>query len=66
VIYKVSYVVTGASHPGAILNDGRPRVGERIRLDGEPFEVVEVIDLMPPRGEFAYVHATCEPVEETA
>lgn len=65
MIYKVSYVVTGGSHPGAIVNDDRrPRVGERIELDGEAFEVVEVIDLMPPRGEFAYVHATCEPVAD--
>ncbi len=67
MIYKISYVVAGSSHPGAIVNDDRrPRVGERIQLDGVPFEVVEVIDLMPPRGEFAYVHVTCEPVEGTA
>lgn len=67
MIYKVSYVVAGGSHPGAIVNaDRRPRVGERFHLDGELFEVVEVIDLMPPRGQFAYVHATCEPVEGSA
>ena len=67
MIYKVSYVVEGGSHPGAIVNsDRRPRVGERVELDGKPFEVVEVIDLLPPRGDFTYVHATCEPVEDTA
>ena len=67
MIYKVSYVVEGAAHPGAIVNDDRrPNVGERVELDGEPFEIVEVIDLLPPRGEFAYVHATCEPVEDAA
>ena len=67
MIYKISYVVAGGSHPGAIVNDDRrPRVGERIQLDGVSFEVVEVIDLMPPRGEFAYVHVTCEPVGDTA
>lgn len=65
MIYKVSYVVVGGSHPGAILNEDRPpEVGERVTFDGKPFEVVEVIDLLPPRDNFAYVHATCEPADE--
>jgi hypothetical protein len=32
-----------------------------VTLGGETFEVVEVIDLAPPRGDFAYLHATCKP-----
>jgi hypothetical protein len=28
------------------------------------FEVVEVTELMPPRGDFAYLHATCKPAQE--
>jgi hypothetical protein len=67
VIYKVSYVVVGKPHPGAIVNlDTPPRVGDRVQLGNEAFEVIEVIDLAPPRGDFAYLHATCQPVEETA
>jgi hypothetical protein len=65
LIYKVSYVIVGGSHPGAIINqDQPPQVGDQVRLNGGRFEIVEVIDLLPPRNDFAYVHATCEPVEK--
>ncbi|MCX7683129.1 MAG: hypothetical protein N2508_14380 [Anaerolineae bacterium] len=65
MIYKVSFVVIGKAHPGAILNmDSPPRVGDYVQLGDERFEVVEVIELIPPRGDFAYLHATCRPVPE--
>jgi hypothetical protein len=67
VIYKVSYVVVGQPHPGAIVNrENPPRVGDCVTLGGKPFEIVEVVDLAPPRGDFAYLHATCRAVRETA
>jgi hypothetical protein len=67
VIYKVSYVVVGGSHPGAIINqDAPPEVGDHVRLDGGRFEITEVIELFPPHGDFSYLHATCEPIEEVA
>ena len=66
MIYKVSYVVVGRPHLGAIFNrDTPPRVGSRITFDQEEVEITEVIDLIPPRGEFVYLHATCKPVEPT-
>lgn len=66
MIYKVSYVVVGKSHPGAIVNlDAVPRVGDRVQLGDELFEIVEVFDLIPPRGDFAFLHVTCQPVQET-
>lgn len=59
-IYKVSYVITGSDHPGAIINrHDRPKMGEKILLGSKTFEVIEVLDLLPPRGEFHYVHVTC-------
>jgi len=67
MIYKVSFVITGRPHPGEIVNmDTAPRAGDQIELDGEMFKVVEVVDLIPPRGDFAYLHVTCKPMEETA
>lgn len=64
MIYKVSYVVIGGAHPGAIANvEEAPRVGDAVTLGGETFEVVDVIELLPPRGGFAFLHATCQPVE---
>ena len=64
MIYKVSYVVTGRPHPGEIANqDTPPRVGDHVTLGGKQFEVLEVIDLAPPRGNFAYLHATCRPIK---
>ena len=60
-VYKISYVVTGSDHPGAIVNREQPPfVGEHITLGETVFEVIEVLDLMPPRGDFHYLHATVE------
>jgi len=65
VIYKVSYVVVGKPDLGAIVNqDSPPRVGEQVQLGDESCEVIEVVDLIPTRGDFAYLHVTCRPVEE--
>ncbi|MBN1179157.1 MAG: hypothetical protein JXD18_08100 [Anaerolineae bacterium] len=59
MIYKVSYVVIGSEHPGAILNQEVPPVpGNTVKLGQNTFEVIEVTDLIPPRGDFAYLHAT--------
>lgn len=64
-VYKVSYVVTGSDYPGTIANsDHRPQVGERVRLGDHEFEIIEVIDLMPSRGDFYFIHATCKLIEE--
>lgn len=64
-IFKVSYVIIGRAHPGTIVNlDHRPKVDERVTLGDEDFIVVEVIDLMPPRGDFHFIHATCRPLND--
>ena len=63
-VYKVSFVVAGSNHPGAIVNMSRPpAVGERIQLGDHQFQVVEVLNLLPPRGDFHYVHVTCRALE---
>ncbi len=64
-IYKVSYVVTGDDHPGAIVNtDDPPKVGDRVELGGESFIVLEVVDLIPTSGKFHYLHVTLRPDRE--
>jgi hypothetical protein len=61
-IYKVSYVIVDNDHPGTILNqDHLPQSGDRVKLGNEFFEVIEVLELVPPRGEFRYIHVTCRP-----
>ncbi len=63
--YKVSYVVTGEDHPGAILNlDHCPEQGDNIQIGRREFKVVEVIELIPAQGEFHYLHATLQPLEQ--
>jgi hypothetical protein len=63
MIYKVSFVVQGGSHPGGIQNlDERPQVGDVFTLGNQAFEIVEVMELMPPRGDYAYMHATCRAI----
>jgi hypothetical protein len=65
MVYKVSYVVIGRSHPGAILNqEAPPRLGEVMELGGRKYRIVEVTDLMPPRGDFAYLHVALRPLAE--
>jgi hypothetical protein len=64
-IYKVSYVIVGKDHPGTILNqDHMPRVGDKVQLGNETFEIIEVLELVPPRGEFHYIHVTCRPADK--
>ncbi|MCD4686025.1 MAG: hypothetical protein K8S97_08820 [Anaerolineae bacterium] len=65
--YQVSYVVIGGDHPGAIVNElKRPQVGDHVQIGKNTFEVVEVMEVMPPRGDFAFLHATVKPVESIA
>jgi hypothetical protein len=65
MIYKVSFVVQGGTHPGGIQNlEERPQVGDTFELGSGKFEIIEVLEIIPPRGNFAYLHATCKPVEE--
>jgi hypothetical protein len=63
-VYKVSYVVLGGKHPGGITNtDSEPKAGDQVTLDKIRYTVVEVIPLVPPRGDFNYLHVTLKPVE---
>lgn len=64
MIYKVSFVVQGGTHSGGIQNlEERPQIGDRLTLGNQKFEIIEVLEIIPPRGNFAYLHATCKPVE---
>ena len=59
MIYKVSYVVIGDDYPGAIVNqDTPPQLGEVVELGEDEFEIIEVTDLIPPQGDFAYLHVS--------
>jgi hypothetical protein len=65
MIYKVSYVVRGGSHPGAILDaETIPQVGDTVTFGGQEFRIIEVMELMPSRGGFGFLHATCVPMEK--
>lgn len=65
MIYQVSYVVIGGGHPGTIKNqEERPEVGDHIEFSNQKFEIIEVLEIIPPRADFAYLHATCKPVEK--
>jgi len=62
--YKLSIVVPGRRDVGGIQNlDEKPEPGDIITLGKEDFEIINVAELMPPRGDFAYLHAICRPVE---
>lgn len=64
MIYTVSYVVIGVKHPGAIRSQHEPpRVGGRVRIGRETFEVIEVQEIMPPRDDFQFLHATLRPIQ---
>lgn len=64
MIYKVSYVVLGGEYSGAIINQmEEPKPGEKVQIGKNFFEIVEVNEIMPPRGDFAFLHATVRVVE---
>ncbi|MDY7042190.1 MAG: hypothetical protein SVX38_15140 [Chloroflexota bacterium] len=64
MIYNVSYVVLGGEHAGRMQSqENCPRVGEKMQLNDLLVEIVEVRELMPPMGDFAYLHVTCKPVK---
>jgi hypothetical protein len=61
-VYKVSFVVSGEVHPGAITNLTRaPQVGEQVTLGDRHFTVTEVVELLPTRGDFHFLHVTLRP-----
>jgi hypothetical protein len=65
MIYKVSYVILGGKHKGGIRNQfERPQVGEHVRLGRGTYEIIEVTEIMPPRDDFQFLHATARPVEK--
>jgi hypothetical protein len=69
MIYKVSFVVPseskGGEHSGAIRTmEERPEEGDRVELGDKLYEIVEVLEIVPSRGEFGYLHVTCRPVKE--
>ena len=60
MIYKVSYTVLGGRHPGTIRNDTEyPQVSDIVKIGKHSFEIIEVLELVPPRHDFAYLHVTC-------
>ncbi len=66
MIYKVSYVVSGGGHPGAIMNEYEmPQLGDRVEIGDKVFEVTEVLEMTPPRGDFQYLHVTVKPVDDS-
>jgi hypothetical protein len=59
MMYKVSYVVQGGQYPGAIKNqEEKPEVGGIVVIGPRKFEVIEVYEMMPPRDDFQFLHAT--------
>ncbi|MCA9875881.1 MAG: hypothetical protein KC441_19550 [Anaerolineales bacterium] len=66
IFYKVSFVVMGGEHPGAIMTvEKKPEIGDEITFNGSVFRVTEVMELMPPVGNFGFLHATCEHLRPT-
>lgn len=60
-VWKVSYVVKDSDLPGGILNlDHAPQPGEVLPVANSQFEVIEVFELIPPKGDFHYIHVTCQ------
>lgn len=65
IYYKVSYVVEGAKHPGALMNvEEKPEVGDEVAFDGHRFVITDVAELMPPMGDFGFLHASCRLIEK--
>ena len=65
MIYKVSFVVLDGAHPGGIQNlDHRPEVGDELVAGSRRFKILEVTELLPPFGDYGYLHATCRLIDD--
>jgi hypothetical protein len=65
-IYKISVVVPGRRDIGGIQNlEQEPKVGDILLLGNDRFEIKELVELMPPRGNFVYLHAICRLIQMT-
>ena len=63
MVCKVSIVVPNSAHAGAIIDlPAIPNVGDRLTLGEAVLEVLEVMELLPPRGDFHFIHTTCRMV----
>lgn len=64
-VYKLSIVVPGRRDIGGILNlEKEPKSDDTILLGREAYKIVDIVELMPPRGNFVYLHAICQPLEK--
>ena len=65
-VYKISIVVPGRRDIGGIQNlEQEPKVGDVLLLGNDRFEIRELVELMPPRGNFVYLHAICRLMQMT-
>lgn len=65
-VYKLSIIVPGRRDIGGILNlDQEPKLGDIVTLGRETYKISDLVELMPPRGNFVYLHAVCQPVEKS-
>ncbi len=59
MVCKLSIVIPTGEHAGAIIDrPAMPAVGDRLALGDVTVEVLEVKELLPPRGDFHFVHVT--------
>ncbi len=59
MVCKLSIVIPSGEHAGAIIDTpAMPNVGDRLAVGNVTVEVVEVMELLPPRGDFRFVHVT--------
>jgi hypothetical protein len=65
-VWKVSYVVKGSDQAGGIVNlDHDPVAGEILELGEIRLEILEVLELIPAKRDFHYVHVTCQIAKKT-
>jgi hypothetical protein len=58
-------VVPGRRDIGGIQNlDKEPKPGDVVVLAKDKYKIIDIVELMPARGNFIYLHVTCEPVHK--
>ena len=46
------------------IDDHTSETGEILKIGSDEFEILEALELIPPRGDFHYIHVTCKPMEQ--
>jgi hypothetical protein len=67
MVCKLSIIISGSKPAGAILDaPGLPNIGDEPAVGNSAVAVLEVMELLAPRGEFRFIQVICKLLSQPA